>query len=99
MLNRLLATFLLAGLPAVAQFSSAIQGTVTDQSKGAIPDAHVVVKNNGTGVTREALTSSEGFYRVLSLGPGTYSIGVSKNGFSNAQTTIDLAINEVGRAD
>src|SRR5215475_14150324 len=32
MLNRLLATLLFAGLPAFAQFSSAIQGTVTDQS-------------------------------------------------------------------
>jgi hypothetical protein len=99
MLNRLLATLLFAGLPALAQFSSAIQGTVTDQSKGAIPDAHVVVKNNATGVMREATTSPEGFYRVLSLGPGAYTITVNKNGFSNAQTTIDLAINEVGRAD
>src|SRR5215471_9668688 len=99
MLNRLLATLLFAGLPAFAQFSSAIQGTVTDQSKGAIPDAHVLVKNNATGVMREATTSPEGFYRVLSLGPGGYTITVNKNGFSNAQTTIDLAINEVGRAD
>jgi hypothetical protein len=99
MRNRLLATLFLAGLPAFAQFSSAIQGTVTDQSKGAIADAHAVVKNNATGVTREATTSPEGFYRVLSLGPGTYTITVNKNGFSNAQTTIDLAINEVGRAD
>ena len=56
----LLALSLLAA-PALAQNSGTIQGTVTDQSKGAIADAHAVVKNNATGVTREATTSPEGF--------------------------------------
>jgi len=41
----------LAAIPAAAQFSSAIQGTVTDASQAAVPDAVVTVTNAATGGT------------------------------------------------
>jgi hypothetical protein len=99
-MRRFVVTFVFSCFTALAQFSSAIQGTVTDASQAVIPDAKVVVRNTATGITRETTTSAEGFYRVSSLGPGTYTVSVSKQGFATKETTaLDLAINEVARAD
>ena len=61
---------LLTPLPAAAQFSSAIQGTITDTQQAFVPDAIVRVTNTTTGVTREVTTSADGVYRVPSLGAG-----------------------------
>ena len=86
----------LLALPAAAQFSSAIQGTITDASKAAVPDATVVLKNTATGITRETTTSTEGFFRFSSLGAGTYAISVQKAGFAPiTRDSIAVAITEV----
>src|SRR5213596_1895693 len=97
---RLSLSFLLTIATAMAQFSSAIQGTVADVSHGTIPDAKVTIRYEATGVVREASTNAEGVYRVSSLGPGAYTITVEKAGFSTKeQTSVQLALNEVGRVD
>jgi len=72
--TRLCLFFLLTIGSAMAQFSSAIQGTVADVSKGTIPDAKVTVRNQATGVVRETTTNAEGVYRVSSLWPFDYSV-------------------------
>src|ERR1035438_7848159 len=91
---------LLACIPALAQFSSAIQGTITDASVAAVPGAVVTVTNLATGISRQATTSAEGFYRVSSLGPGTYAVSVEKSGFAKVeQTSVDLANTAVVRVD
>ena len=88
-----------AGL-GLAQFNSAIQGLVSDASKGVIPDATVNVTNVATGITRTAKTSQEGLYRVLSLGPGTYRISAQKQGFAEAsREAVVLATGETLRID
>lgn len=90
----------LAIAPAMAQFSSAIQGTITDASGSSVPDAKVTVKNNATGITREATTAPDGNYRVSSLGPGSYTVMVQKVGFtSKEQINVTVAINEVTKVD
>ena len=95
-MKRICCFLMLAAIPAMAQFSSAIQGTVTDASQGAIPEAKVIVKNQATGVTREAVTNAEGGYRISSLGPGTYTLTVQKSGFGvKEQTSVPVALNEV----
>src|SRR5271165_4034083 len=97
---RLCLLLFLAVAPAMAQFSSAIQGTVTDASQAAVPDAKISVKNNATGIVREAVTSVDGFFRVSSLGPGTYTVVVQKTGFATKEETkVEVAINEVARFD
>ena len=91
---------LLVSIPASAQFSSAIQGTITDPSAAAVPGAQVTVTNTATGIVRQATTSSEGFYRVSNLGPGPYSVSAEKSGFTKVQqTAVDLAVSAVVRVD
>jgi hypothetical protein len=93
-----LGLFLLA-TPIAAQFSSAIQGTVRDDSQATVPDATVTATNSATGVIRTVTTSSEGFYRISNLGAGTYSVKVEKFGFSVLQRDVVLAIADISRVD
>jgi hypothetical protein len=64
--------------PVDAQFGSAIQGTITDSQQAVVPDARVRVLNTTTGVTRDVVTSADGVYRAVSLGPGQYTVEVEK---------------------
>jgi hypothetical protein len=83
-----------------SQFSSGIQGAIQDPSAAVIPGAKVLVVNVNTGVTREANSSPDGLYRVLSLSAGTYSVKVTKEGFAVAeQGSVTLAVNEIRRLD
>jgi hypothetical protein len=91
---------LLTPLPAAAQFSSALQGTITDTQQAFVPNATVRVTNATTGVTREAMTSADGVYRVPSLGAGVYTVEVEKAGFLKAQREqLKLGISETLRLD
>ena len=58
-----------------------IIGTVTDPSGAAISGANVTVINMATQVSLEAITDKDGFYQVLSLPIGTYSVAIEKDGF------------------
>src|SRR4051794_40401982 len=78
------ALLLLCTSGAMAQFTSSIQGIVTDGSGAVVEDAAVQVTNVDSGIIREAKTSSEGLYRVINLGSGTYRVSVQVPGFAPA---------------
>jgi hypothetical protein len=85
---------------ALAQFTSGIQGVVTDPSGSAIPEAVINVTNVASGVAREATTSNEGLYRVTNLGAGTYRVNVAVRGFGPAERPdVPLGINQILRVD
>jgi len=89
----------LAGL-AFGQFNCSIQGIVTDPTGAVVPDANVVVTHLETGIKRDAKTASDGLYRVISLGPGTYRVEVTANGFQSVNRTgIVVGITETVRVD
>jgi hypothetical protein len=69
--------------PALAQgtANSALSGVAVDPAGGAIPGATVVVKNDATGVSLEAITNASGQFSFPSLPPGTYTVTVSLSGF------------------
>jgi hypothetical protein len=71
-------------LPALAQFSSALEGTVVDTQGGVVPGATVTITNEETGVSQTLTTSAEGYYRLPSLPGGLYSIRISLSGFKTA---------------
>src|SRR6266702_8658911 len=74
----------LCGVSAYAQFKASIQGTILDPNGGAVASAKVTVANEATGVTRDTVTSAEGFYRVSELPPGAYTVTVEASGFKQA---------------
>ena len=84
-------------LPAAAQFRAAIQGTVTDQTGGAVPNAKVTLLNEETQGTQETTTSGEGFYYFGRLAPGHYTVTAELPGFQKAvrehiETTAEQTI-------
>ena len=91
---------LLLPLPASAQFSSTIQGTVTDSQGGVMPGATVRVTNTTTGAVRDVVTSEDGVYRVFSLGAGTYRVEVELTGFRKTERdAVNVGISETKRVD
>ncbi len=71
---------------AFAQGTASISGVVKDSAGGVIPGATVVVKDNSTGNTFEALTNSTGGFTVLALQAGTYTVTATLTGFKTAQS-------------
>ena len=59
-----------------------ISGTVKDADGGALPGAAVEAKSQDTGFTTSAVTDSRGFYRILNLPTGTYTVTVTLSGFA-----------------
>jgi len=77
--------------PAFAQYSSGVEGTVTDQTGALLPSAQVSVTNLATGVKETATANSQGFFQVLHLPPGRYNVAISAAGFSPwVQADVDI---------
>jgi hypothetical protein len=70
--------------------AGAIQGTVSDTTGGALRNAAVHVVNSGTGVARDTVTNSVGFYSVQGLFAGDYAVTVSAAGFQANEQHIAL---------
>src|SRR5579862_1140995 len=87
---RLVVTFLFLAGSAWAQFSSSIQGTVTDPSGAAVGGATVQLENLVNHTTAAATTDSSGDYRFLSLAPGRYKLVVAAKGFAKVETESTL---------
>jgi len=61
--------------------TSTLTGTVADAQGAVIPGADIVVKNNATNVTFQAVSDARGEFVVPGLLPGTYTLTVSLMGF------------------
>jgi hypothetical protein len=85
---------LLTALPGFAQYSSNIQGVVSDPAGAAINGASVVLRNLDTGVTATTTTSDSGNYRFSSLPPGNYAVSAEANGFRKTESTFELGTSE-----
>src|SRR5579859_1017429 len=60
----------------------AIGGTVYDAAGAVVPNATIVVHNNGTHAEQQATTDTSGYYRVRQLQPATYTVTVNSSGFA-----------------
>ena len=89
-----LALLLFAAVPIHAQQgTSQITGKVTDEQGSVLPGVSIVVTNEGTGVFREVVSSSEGSYFVSQLAPGRYKIAARLEGFQTLQQSgINVAV-------
>jgi hypothetical protein len=75
-------------LPAFGQAtsSSSIAGIVTDQQEAAIPGADVLVTDASTNQTISTKSNAAGRYIFINVNSGTYSLTVTKEGFSTFRT-------------
>src|SRR5262245_50266881 len=94
-----LVAVLLAADLALAQ-NSTIQGVVTDQSSGLVPQATIRATNVDTGVKLETSTNDRGLYTVPFLQAGNYRIEASKPGFApSAVERVKLDVQQTARVD
>jgi hypothetical protein len=92
---------LLPGRAVLAQNANGrVIGTVTDTQGAAIAGAKVIVTNTGTNVASDTVTNNEGYYQVLQLPVGSYTVAVERQGFAKVLTApTPLDINQSLRID
>jgi hypothetical protein len=61
----------------------AIGGTVEDSSSAVIPNAAVTIHFNATNAEQHLTADSSGYFRVIHLTPGTYTVTIAAPGFEN----------------
>src|SRR5512135_2024815 len=87
-----------------------ITGTVRDASGGVLPGATVEAKSQDTGFTVTSVTDGRGFYRILNLPTGTYTVTVTLSGFAtemhpdirlllSSPATVDFSMRLAGKAE
>src|SRR5438270_3491789 len=84
---------------AQATATGGIQGTVTDKSQAVVVDAQVVATNKGTGATRTVATNGSGSYRFEQMPAGTYTVTITKSGFSKVSETLEVLIGQTALAN
>lgn len=94
----------IAGFPALSRAqqvaTATINGTVADATGAVIPGAKVTLQNIATNVERSTSTNGSGYYTLLNILPGRYTLTVSKEGFRTiTQPTFDLAVNQTTSLD
>jgi hypothetical protein len=62
--------------------TGSISGVISDSSGGVLPGANIVVVHGETGLERHVVSDATGFYRVLNLNPGQYSVTARMSGFN-----------------
>jgi hypothetical protein len=79
--------------------TSAIAGSVADQSGATIPGATVLITGTGNGLKRSATTDSSGRFSLPQLKPGTYTVEVSAPGFESRRRSIAAAVGQTQTVD
>jgi hypothetical protein len=78
-----------------ADVTGSIQGVVHDSSGGVVAGAQVVATNVDTNLSKEALSGSDGAYRILALPAGSYKLTVTAPGFrAFTETGIKVQVND-----
>lgn len=84
----LLTVLLLMSSLATAQIITAsLSGTVYDQSGAVVPKADVTLKNQASGDERRIQSNGEGYFSFAAVPPGTYTVSITSQGFSNWSVT------------
>ncbi len=91
-----------SGAAALAQSSvdGAIGGTVQDKSGSVIPRAAVTIHSNGTNAEQAAAADSSGFFRVVHLQPGSYTVTIKAPGFESYRSSnVVVQVGELTNVD
>src|SRR5689334_14477200 len=70
-----------------------LNGTVTDPTGAAVPNAKVTATNSATGTTRTTTTNESGLFSFPRLPVGRYELEIDSAGFKTAKRTgLDLTV-------
>ncbi|MGV8039961.1 MAG: TonB-dependent receptor domain-containing protein [Thermoanaerobaculaceae bacterium] len=99
----LLAAFVVLAGTAVAQTDvtlTRVTGTVKDVDGGVLPGATVEARNQDTGLVIRAVTDGRGFYRLLNLPTGNYTMSCEMPGFAtSSRSDIRLLVSQAPTID
>jgi len=95
----LVSSITLSCVPCIAQFSSNIEGTITDPSGAVLPGAKVTLRNTQTNVAVVFTTNPAGHYAFNSLAPGSYEVKVEASGFETSLRAIGLSTSQSQAVD
>lgn len=70
--------------------TGSINGTVTDSTGAAVPNAAVVLKDTATGAVLSLTTNGEGRFTAPFLKPDTFNISATAAGFQSNATSIQI---------
>src|SRR6266404_3281139 len=91
----LLLLLCLSAVATYAQFKASLQGTVLDARGAVVAGAKIHILEQNTGLSRDTVTSDEGFYRIAELPPGKYTVTVESTGFKAAVSKdVDIKAEE-----
>jgi hypothetical protein len=80
--------------------AAAVNGTVTDTSGAVIPAATVQLHDMERNVDKTTQTNEAGYYVLVELTPGKYTLRISKQGFATAaQAPFTLVVNQRATID
>lgn len=82
-----------------AQATSALFGTVTDESGAVVPEVTLRITNQETGVARTVQTNSVGIYRAPQLPAGSYEAEASHSGFQTQAKRLRLNVGQEGEVN
>ncbi len=71
----------LAGAAAAQSIFGSLTGIVSDASGAVVPDAKVTLTNEASGDTRRTATNAEGYFSIVSIPTGTYTVQIEAPGF------------------
>ena len=63
--------------------TASVQGSVTDATGAAVPNANLVLTNTDTGTSRSTTSDSGGLYSIPNVPVGPYSLTADATGFSS----------------
>jgi hypothetical protein len=90
---------LVFAVPAAAQDTGTVSGTVIDTSNQVVPGATILLTNEATGDGRTATSAGDGTFTFRAVPPGSYTVKIELTGFRtheqkktivNASSRVDL---------
>jgi Carboxypeptidase regulatory-like domain len=93
------AVLALIALPALADLTGDVQGTVVDAAGAAVLGAKITLKNASTGAIRVVNSGANGEFAAPQLEIGTYQVTVEKDGFKQYSQSVTVQSGEKTRLD
>ena len=90
---------MIAALPAVAQTTGSMIGTVSDPDGSPLPGVTVEARSPALQGTVIVITANDGSYRLSLLPPGTYAVSATLAAFGRADQTVVVPLDRTVTAD